>query len=108
MSRDIEITRETDDAVSYTTQWDRQVNAEHAAKKLAGTLDEWDRKRSPTKAMKYLCVGGPLHGKKYASVQLPSLGHDGEGYFEFNKAGYDATIPKMIRVHFTLLEQPPH
>ena len=109
MSRDIEITRETDDAVYFTTQWCRSYNAERDKRRLAGEkLESWERKRSPTKAIKYVCVGGPLHGKKYASIQMPGLGQDGEGYFDYNKAGYDTTTPKMIRIHFTLLEQPPH
>lgn len=112
MSRDIEIVRETDDAIWYTDEWKRKHNSLREVRKQAGhKLDSWDRKLQPTKAIKYPFVGGPLHGKKYAHIQLADLGPDGEGYVEYNKSGYlpgqySKLLPKMIRIHITLLETP--
>jgi len=102
---DIEITRETDDAVYYTCDWGRKANIEREVRRAAGKLPAWDRKIQPTKSVKYMCVGGPLHGKKYATIQMNDLGRAAEGYFDYNNSGYDRrSTPKMLRVHFSLME----
>lgn len=99
--RTVDVVRETDDAVYVMDDWDYKVNEEYEARKANGTLRSYDRKRSPSKNMKYLCIGGPLHGQRLATIQMPST--PDAKYYDFNQAGGVHKHLKMVRIHTSLL-----